>query len=281
MTVGAFSSAGLSLAAAAVWGGGDFSGGIAAKRASVFRVVAVAHAFGLLLMLVLTWAGGEHVPPPVALAWGAVTGITGAFGIAALYKGLSIGQMGIVAPVASVITAVLPVTYGFVIEGVPSRVQLLGFGIAVLSIWLITRAGEGGGSREGLGLAVLAGLMFGLFLTSGKEAGRYAVLWPLVSARVASTVVMFAIVLFSPRDPKPLRPALLPILISGAFDSFANALYIEATRFGRLDVAAVLSSLYPASTVILARVFLKERFSRTQIFGIVGALIAVALISAQ
>src|SRR3954451_21815469 len=115
MTVGTFSSAGLSLAAAAVWGGGDFSGGIAAKRASVFRVVAVAHAFGVLLMLVLTWAGGGHVPPPVALAWGAATGITGAFGIAALYKGLSIGQTRIVARASSVTRRVLQDNYGSVI----------------------------------------------------------------------------------------------------------------------------------------------------------------------
>ncbi len=280
MNSGTFSSAGLSLTAAAVWGGGDFAGGIAAKRASVFRVVAIAHAFGLLLMLLLTWAAREHVPPSAAFAWGAVTGITGAFGIAALYKGLSIGQMGIVAPVASVISAVLPVIYGFATEGRPGATQLLGFGIAVLSIWLITRTDGKAGSRQGLGLAVLAGVMFGLFLISGKEAGRYAVLWPLVSARAASTILMFTIVLFSPADPKPLRPALLPILLSGTFDSLANALYIASTRYGRLDVAAVLSSLYPASTVILARFFLKERFSRTQVLGIVGALIAVALISA-
>jgi len=280
MILGASSSAGLSLSAAAVWGGGDFAGGIAARRASVFRVVAIAHAFGLLLMLLLTWFAGEPVPPSAGLVWGAVTGITGAFGIAALYKGLSIGQMGVVAPVASVITAVLPVVYDFVTEGLPGRLQLLGFGLAVLSIWLITRADAEGGIRDGLGLAVLAGIMFGLFLICGKQAGRYAVLWPLVSARAASTVLMSMIVLFSAADPKPLRPALLPILMSGAFDSIANALYLAATRFGRLDVAAVLSSLYPASTVILARVFLKERFSRTQVLGIVGALIAVALISA-
>ena len=280
MNSGTFATAGLSLGAAAVWGGGDFAGGIAAKRVNVFRVVAIAHSFGLLLMLLLTWAAGEHVPPAGAFAWGAATGITGAFGIAALYKGLSVGQMGVVAPVASVITAVLPVVYGFVIEGAPGRVERVGLALAVISIWLITRSGTGSGSREGLGLAVLAGLMFGLFLICGKEAGRYAVLWPLVSARAASTILMFTIVMFSARDPQPLRPALLPIVISGVFDSLANALYLAATRFGRLDVAAVLSSLYPASTVILARVVLKERFSRTQLLGIIGALVAVALISA-
>lgn len=275
------SGAALSLGAAGVWGGGDFAGGIAAKRASVFRVVAVAHAFGLVLMLLLVWISGEKMPPLGGFGWGVVAGITDAFGVAALYKGLSTGRMGVVAPVASVMTALLPVLFGVGIEGLPGRIQLLGFALAVSSLWLITRPDGELDSRRGLGLALLAGVMFSLLLISGKEAGRYAVLWPLVSARAASSVLMFAIVAFSPRDGRPLRPALVPIVLSGLFDSLANAMFIAATRHGRLDVAAVLSSLYPASTVILARVVLKEKISRTQAVGIVGALIAVALISAR
>lgn len=281
MSLSTISGAALSLGAAGVWGAGDFAGGIAAKRASVFRVVAIAHAFGLLLMLVLVWIGGERVPPWPAFAWGAAAGITDAFGVAALYQGLSTGRMGVVAPVASVITAVLPVVFGIGIEGLPGRIQLAGFGLAVISLWLITRPDADLHSRRGLGLALLAGAMFGLLLVSGKEAGRYAVLWPLVGARAASTVLMFTIVAFSARDEQPLRPALLPIILSGLFDTVANAMFIAATRHGRLDVAAVLSSLYPASTVVLAWLVLKERISRTQAVGIVGALIAVALISAR
>jgi len=281
MNSGTLATAALSLGAAAIWGGGDFAGGIAVKRASVFRVVAGAHAIGLLLMLVLAWATGEPMPPPASLIWGVVAGITGAFGIAALYKGLAVGRMGVVAPVASVITAVLPVLFGFRIEGMPDRLQLLGFGLAVVSIWLIARPDGEIDSHRGLGLAILAGVMFGLFLISGKQAGHNGVFWPLVAARTASTLLMLVIVAFSPRDPRPLRPAFLPILLSGLFDSGANAMFIAATRHGRLDVAAVLSSLYPASTVILARILLKERISRMQTVGIAGALIAVALISAR
>jgi drug/metabolite transporter (DMT)-like permease len=281
MNAGTMSGAALSLGAAGVWGGGDFAGGIATKRASVFRVVAIAHAFGLVLMLVLVWISGERLPPLAAFEWGAVAGITDAFGVAALYKGLSTGRMGVVAPVASVITAILPVLFGIHIEGMPGRMQLLGFALAVASLWLITRPDGALDARRGLGLAVLAGAMFGLLLISGKEAGRYAVLWPLVGARAASTVLMFTIVAFSPRDGQPLRPVLLPILLSGGLDSLANAMFIAATRHGRLDVSAVLSALYPASTVILARVLLKEKISRTQAVGIGGALIAVMLISAR
>jgi drug/metabolite transporter (DMT)-like permease len=273
--------AALSLAAAAIWGGGDFAGGIATRRANVFRVVAGAHACGLLLMLVLAWITGEPIPPRSSLIWGVVAGITGAFGIAALYKGLAIGRMGVVAPVASVVTAVLPVLFGFRTEGMPGRFQLLGFALALISIWLVARPDGEIDSHRGLGLAILAGVMFGLFLVSGKQAGHYGVFWPLVAARTASTLLMLTIVALSPSDTRALRPALVPILLSGLFDSGANALFIAATRHGRLDVAAVLSSLYPASTVILARLMLKERISRMQTVGILGALVSVALISTR
>ena len=279
MNSGTLEGAALSLATAGTWGAADFSGGFATKQANVFRVVAGAHACGLVMMLALAWLSGEPMPPPSSLLWGVAAGISGAFGIAALYKGLAIGRMGVVAPVASVITAVLPVLIEVRAEGLPDRLQLVGFALALVSIWLIARPDGEIDSHRGLGLAILAGVMFGLFLVTGRQAGRHGVFWPLVAARAASTLLMLIIVAFSTRDGRPLRPALLPILLSGLLDSGANALFLAATRHGRLDVAAVLSSLYPASTVILARVLLKERISRMQSAGIVGALMAVALIA--
>lgn len=281
VNAGTFTGAALSLGAAGVWGGGDFAGGIATKRANVFRVVAGAHACGFVLMLVLAWLTREPFPQPSSLYWGIAAGITGAFGIAALYQALAIGRMGVVAPVASVITGVLPVLVGMRTEGMPDRWQLTGFVLALVSIWFVARPDGKIDSHRGLGLAVLAGVMFGLFLVSGRQAGHGGVFWPLVAARAVSTVLMLLIVAFSARDLRPLRSALVPIVLSGVFDSGANAMFIAATRHGRLDVAAILSSLYPASTVILARVLLKERISAMQTAGIVGALAAVALISAR
>ena len=281
MNLETLTGAALSLGAAVVWGAGDFAGGIATKRANVFRVVTGAHAFGLLFMLLLAWLTREPIPPSSSLWWGVVAGVTGAFGIAALYKALAIGRMGIVAPVASVITAILPVLVGIRSEGMPDRIQLAGFALALVSIWLVARPDGEIDSHRGLGLAALAGVMFGLFLVAGKQAGHHGVFWPLVAARTASTLLMLTIVAFSPRDARPLRTALVPILLSGLLDSGANAMFIAATRHGRLDVAAVLSSLYPASTVILARVLLKERISATQNAGLAGALVSVALISAR
>jgi len=272
-------ASGLSLLAAASWGGGDFCGGLATKRASVFRVVAVAHGCGLVAMLAMAWITAEAIPPRADLWWGAFAGLVGAFGIAALYRALAIGRMAVVAPVAAVVTGILPVLFGIRSEGMPDRLQMVGFVLALVSIWLVARPSEYVESHRGLGLAVLAGVMFGLFLIAGKQSGHHGVFWPLVAARLVSTTLMLALVTISPRDPQPLRAVLWPMVLSGLFDSAGNALFIAATRHGRLDVAAVLSSLYPASTVILARVLLKERISQSQGAGIVGALASVALIS--
>jgi drug/metabolite transporter (DMT)-like permease len=277
----AIETTGLSLASAATWGGGDFAGGVAAKRANVFRVVAVAHACGLVAMLAMALLFNEAIPPAADLWWGAAAGIAGAFGIAALYQALAIGRMAVVAPVASVVTGILPVLVAIRTEGMPDRLQLLGFVLALGSVWLVARPDEYVDSHRGLGLAVLAGISFGMFLIAGKQAGHHGVFWPMVAARLASTSLMSAIVVLTPRDARPLRTVLWAMALSGLLDSTGNALFIAATRHGRLDVAAVLSSLYPASTVILARVLLKERISKWQSAGIVGALASVALISSR
>lgn len=281
MTSGTVESSGLSLLAAASWGSADFSGGLATKRASVFRVVAVAHACGLVAMVAMALLTREAIPPRAELAWGAFAGFSGAFGIAALYRALAIGRMGVVAPVAAVVTGVLPVLVAFRTEGLPDRLQICGFALALLSIWLVARPNEYVDSHRGLGLAVIAGVMFGLFLIAGKQAGHHGVFWPLATARLVSTTLMVLIVAFMPRDPQPLRAILWPIVLSGLLDSAGNALFVAATRHGRLDVAAVLSSLYPASTVILARVLLKERISTLQGVGIACALMSVGLVSAR
>jgi drug/metabolite transporter (DMT)-like permease len=274
-------SPGLSLSAAASWGAADFSGGLAAKRADTFGVVVVAHATGLLFMIALALLAHEAVPGRAALLWGAAAGVVGAVGLAALYKALAIGTMGINAPLSAVITAVLPLLFSFFTEGLPHGWQLAGFGIALVSIWLI--AAQPGASRRspGVGLAVIAGIGFSGFLLFSKLAGTQAVFWPLVAARAASTLLMLMIVLVRGRGWKPPAAAVPYMLAAGMLDSGANALFIVATQRGRLDVAAVLGSLYPASTVVLARILLKERLSRSQSLGMLAALLAVALIAAR
>ncbi len=243
MTSGTLTGAGLSLGAAAVWGGGDFAGGIATKRAEVFRVVAGAHACGLLLMLLLVWITGEPLPPASTLWWGVVAGVTGAFGIAALYQALAIGRMGIVAPVASVITAVLPVLVGMYSEGMPDRIQLVGFVVALFSIWLIARPDGAIDTHRGLGLAVVAGLMFGLFLIAGKHAGHHGVFWPLVAARTASTFLMLVIVAFSAARHPPATTSFRSDSVLRGIGYFCECAFhcSHATRTARRHCGIVVA----------------------------------------
>jgi len=276
-----FAAPGLSLAAAASWGAADFSGGLATKRVNPFGVVVVAHGTGLLFMLLLALLAKEPVPSRISLLWGMAAGLVGGIGLAALYKALAIGKMGVNAPLSAVIAALLPLLFSFSTEGLPRPLQLVGFVLALISIWLIAAQPGASGGREGLGLAVVAGIGFSGFLLFSKLAGAHALFWPLVFARLASLLLMLAIVLISRPEWKPAKGALPYMLVAGVLDSGANALYVAATQHGRLDVAAVLSSLYPASTVILARVLLKERLSQPQSAGIVAALIAVPLIAGR
>lgn len=276
-----FTSPGLSLLAAVSWGAADFSGGIAAKTVNAFRVVLVAHATGLVFMLSLALLVREPIPNSSSLTWGAVAGLVGGIGLAAFYRSLAVGTMGINASLAAVITALVPLLFSFSTEGLPHTLRMIGFALALLSIWII--AGQRGSlsPSKGLGLAVIAGLGFGGFLLFMKLAGSQAVFWPLAAARSASFLLMLAIILVSGGEWEVSRGAVSYMLVAGVLDSGANALYVAAAQRGRLDVAAVLSSFYPGATIILARVALKERLSRLQSAGIAMALVAVSLIAAQ
>ncbi len=272
---------GLSLAAAVSWGAADFSGGIATKSADTFRVVLLAHLTGLIFMLGLAVASREPVAPGPTLLWAAAAGLAGGIGLAAFYRALAIGTMGINAPLSAVITAMVPLAFSFVTEGVPGAVRIGGFVLALVSIWIIASPRRSAWhEHKGIWLAVIAGVGFGGFLLLMKVAGTSGVFWPLAAARAASCLLMLTIV--STSAPRvPVRGgAMAYTLVAGVLDSGANALYVAAAQRGRLDMAAVLSSLYPASTVVLARFVLQERLSRAQAAGMILALAAVALISA-
>jgi drug/metabolite transporter (DMT)-like permease len=276
-----FSAAGFSLAAAASWGSADFSGGMGSKGSNTFGVVVVAHTTGLLAMLTLALLTGEPIPSHAALLWGAAAGVLGGFGLVALYRALAIGQMGINAPVAAVITGALPVLFGIWKQGLPAPIQFAGFALALVAIWLIALPSGGLGRPKGLGLAIIAGIGFGFYLICSQQAASEAVYWPLAAARTASVIEMLIIILATRQDWKPSRNLLPYMIVAGLLDSFGNTFFMYAVRHGRLDVATVLSSLYPAATVLLARLLLKEKISTVQTSGIITALIAVPLIAAR
>jgi drug/metabolite transporter (DMT)-like permease len=269
---------GLGLASAASWGAADFSGGLATRRSSVFGVTIGAQAAGVVLLVVLALALAEPVPSRTAVCWSTLAGVAGSVGIAALYRALAVGQMGIAAPVTAVLSAGLPVLFHAALAGPPTMARAAGFGMALVGVWLLSRPDRVKGRPPGFGLALVSGLGFGGFLILIAQAGQ-TVLWPLAVSKAASLTTML-MAAFSTRRAERVSTGLLPlILLAGILDVGGNAFFMLAAQLGRLDVAAVLSSLYPASTVLLAGVLLRERVSRTQAAGIAIALVAIPMIA--
>jgi drug/metabolite transporter (DMT)-like permease len=275
-----FAAVGFGLAASVSWGTSDFSGGMAAKRVHVFGVMTISYAVGLVLLIGLALARQGPVGPVSDLLWAAGAGLVGAVGLAAQYRALAVGRMGIAAPVAAILGATIPVIFSAFVDGMPGSLRVIGFGLAIFSVALISRAQTGSGGTDGLGLAVIAGIGFGLFFIMIDQVSDDAVFWPLVAARGASLVALLIVTLSSGQARLPSRADLRIVLLAGALDVGGNTFFLLAAQSGRLDVATVLSSLYPAVTVILARSILKEHVTRVQGLGIAAALVAIPLIAA-
>ena len=276
-----FGSVALGLASAASWGAGDFSGGLASRRAPALGVVAASQGVGIVLLVALAVLTGEVVPGSGQLGWAALAGANGAFGLLALYSALASGRMGVAASVSGVVGAVVPVLVGTAVQGSPGALRLVGFALALGGMWLLTTASGGPGrvSLRELALPVLAGVSFGLFLVFIHRAGGSTVLWPLTAARAMSMGVLTAIGALTRTLRPPGRSALGLTALAGILDTGGNAFFVLAAQAGRLDIAGVLSSLYPASTVVLACLLLGERFTGRQTAGALATLAAIACVS--
>jgi drug/metabolite transporter (DMT)-like permease len=270
----------LGLSSAFSWGAGDFSGGLASKRSSAYTVVAISQFVSLLILVGGVYLIGNDTFSMEAAIWGAIAGICGAAGLVALYSGLARGPMGVVAPLTAVIAAVVPVLYSIFQSGLPATSDLFGIIAALGAVWVISSGkGEAKVQIANLGLPVLAGLGFGLFFILIARASAQAVIWPLIFARSSSVLIILLIGLLLARIDRPALNQLPLIALAGVFDTAGNILYILATRYGRLDLAVVLSSLYPAATVFLASIVLKERLTRRQWVGVILVILAVVLIA--
>jgi drug/metabolite transporter (DMT)-like permease len=270
---------GFGIAASLSWGTSDFSGGLASKRASVYGVILISNVVGLALLLALALAWGEAWPSRSDMIWGMASGLVGSLALLTFYRALSVGQMGLVAPVGAVVGTAIPVLFSVAIVGLPRPAQMLGFAVAIVSVWLIARAPGKTLRPAGLGLAIGAGIGFGVFFILVDQISADSVFWPLVGARGASFAVVLSITLARRQPWMPSRAALPIIVLAGLLDVGGNVFFLLATQAGRLDVASVLSSLYPAVTVLLARMILDERLSRAQSVGIATALAAIPLIA--
>jgi drug/metabolite transporter (DMT)-like permease len=267
------------LGAFCTWGVSDFVGGYTARRFNSFLLAALGHFSGTVLMASLALANHEIFPPLAHLRWAFAAGACGGVSLALFYRALSQGNMGLAAPVSAVLGAALPVVFGMFTEGLPRAVPIAGFLLALAGIWLISRP-EDGKRPEGLALAMVAGLGFALFFIFVKQAGNGSALWIAAASRASSLMMTGMITLvgrkFSPTYPRGFGLALL----AGCIDVTGTFFFVRASQTGRLDTAVILSSLYPAVTVLLARLLLKEHFTRWKTVGMIAALVAVPMIAA-
>jgi drug/metabolite transporter (DMT)-like permease len=285
----------LALSSAFLYGAADFMGGFTSRRADTIAVVLIAQFAGLLSLALLLPLLPAVSPLGNDLLWGAVAGVCGSVGVALLYRGLAVGTMSIVAPTTAVCAVVVPVAVALAGGERLSWVTGSGIVLAMIGIVLVGQqtntaapdpltvpAADVPNRRmpPGLGLALLSGIAIGGFYLSLARASDDAGLWPLLVARGASVALFGAIALIGARPLKmPAVPAMLAI-VAGVVDMAANALYLAATWSGELSLVVTLASLYPASTVMMARFFLSERLNTVQAVGVICALIAVAAIVA-
>ena len=287
--------AGFGLLAAITYGAADFLGGLVSRRTNVFGVVFFSQLVAAAPLVALIPVLGGGGPTVQAWVWGGLAGAAGGAGVTFLYRGLAIGSMTVVAPITAVVAGVASVVFGIATGERPSMIALIGVGAAFVAVILVSSASPDLGSETdvdietsieavsnarppGLFHALAAGLSFGAFFIFLDGAGDDTGIWPLLATRAASLSVLGVISVASRQAIKP-APGTWPLIAAaGLLDVGANAFYLVATRRGLLSLVAVLTSLYPATTVLLARIVLKERMKSTQLAGLAVAAVAIALI---
>jgi drug/metabolite transporter (DMT)-like permease len=270
----------LGLVSALTWGAGDFSGGLLGRRAPVLSVVLVSQLVGTAVALALGVGSGERVPPEPDVAWSIAGGVFGCIGIVGLYRGLAIGRMGVVAPVTGVLAAAIPVAFGIVFEGAPTSITVFGIVLAIVAVVVVSRIDDGRDGPSGLGLALVAGLALGGFSVTISQIGDGHAFIPLTIIRATEALLIGAVLLVG-RQPWRAERRLIPAMAGvGVLDMAGNAGFILAVQAGSLAIAAALSSLYPATTVVLAAIVLRERVTRSHVVGLVLAATAIVCIAA-
>ena len=274
----------LALSSAVFYGTADFFGGLATKRHTAIPVVFLSQGVGLLLLLLVLPLFPSAAPTSADIAWGALAGIGGGAGVALLYHGLAVGTMSVVAPTTAVCAVAIPVFISVILGERLGALVELGIGIGIIAIFLVslqassTPADATRRKGSGLGIALCSGVLVGIFLYALAQAKATAGLWPLVASRTVSTSLIGVIAAARRASLRMPRPVLVLTLLCGVVDMIANGLYMYAARIGPLSPVVTLSSLYPASTVILASLVLHERLSPWQKTGVALAFVAVVLI---
>lgn len=273
------------LGAALGWGAGDFTGGLAARKTGAYRTVLYGEVIGIILLLVIAQVSGESLPNLPMWLLAMLAGMAGTVGLILLYHSMTLGLMSIATPVSALLAASLPVLAGIFKEGFPEILTIFGFGFALFAVWMISQ-GEGGVADifthlSDLQLPLLAGIGFGFYFVLMHEVtSAGAIIWPMVASRSGGMILIVIYMLVTRASWKVEDTSAWPMItLNGLLDISGNVFFILAGQTGRLDVAAVLSSLFPGATVMLAWIFLKERLTRNQWIGIASALIAIVLMT--
>jgi drug/metabolite transporter (DMT)-like permease len=271
----------LSLLAALSYGLADFCGGLASKRGSAWGVALLGALTGAVLVFSASLLPGGD-PTPSDLWWGAAAGIGNGFGTAFLYRGLATGRMGVVAPVSGVGAAVIPVVVGVLLGERPTALVWLGILLALPAIWLVARepSGPSAASPGGVVDGTLAGLGFGFLFVALAQLSEEAGLLPLALSQVVASVVIVLVATLLRQSWRPGGQAALGGILAGVLSVAATVCFLFATREGYLSVTSVLTSLYPAVTVMLAASVLREHVHRAQAVGLVLCAVAVSLVAA-
>ena len=271
------------LLSALSWGAGDFVGGIVSRRAGIYRAAFYGEGTGLIFLAIMLAFTREPLPAWSNLGWSALAGAVGAVGLLMLFRALAEGQMSVAAPVSALMAAILPVLVSALTEGLPEAVKYLGFALALAAIWLISR-GDDHQKKLHLHLAdlwlpLVSGVCFGIYFIVMHRASQTATVWPMVASRTAGTIVLFFFAAARGQLSWPDKHTAPLVFLNSAGDIGGNTFYILAGQAGRLDVAAVLGSLYPGMTVLLAGLILHERLNWVQWVGIMAALGAILLMT--
>jgi uncharacterized membrane protein len=273
------------LFAALGWGAGDFTGGLASRKTGAYRAVFYGEVIGIILLLIVVFVAGESLPNQKIWLLSMLAGALGTVGLMFLYHSMTLGMMSLATPVSALLAASLPVLVGIFKEGIPQLLTIIGFGFALFAVWMISQ-GESGMTNilahlSDLKLPLLAGIGFGLYFVLMHEATRTgATIWPMVASRSGGMILITVYMFITRASWKVEDSSAWPMItINGILDISGNLFFILAGQTGRLDVAAVLSSLFPGATVMLAWIFLKERLTRNQWIGIASALVAIVLMT--
>jgi drug/metabolite transporter (DMT)-like permease len=273
----------LALLSALSWGVADFSAGLASRGLGAPRVTVATQTLGLITAGVAVLLFPGVGPRAAALEWGALSGVGSALGTLSLYHGLAVGRMTVVATLSGVLTAVVPVIVGLALGNTLALAAALGIAIAIPAILLVSWRPEPHGDLgpwAGVPYGLLSGLGFALLFVALDRAGTHSGAWPLIPGQLVSVLLIIPFAVRGLRDRAAFaRGPVLLSLVGGVLSGTANLLFLAATGHGELAIVAVLSALYPAFTVLMARVVLSERWSLSQMVGLAAAVVAVILVS--